>query len=118
MKFVFFVEGYTEKAAIPQLVKRCLEPHLSAQVGVLIVRFDGWSHFYKDIATKARLHLNGPKRDDLIAAVGLLDLYGPTFFPPHLTTADERSQWGVKTIENQVDHPKFRMFFAHHEIEA
>jgi hypothetical protein len=48
----------------------------------------------------------------------LLDLYGPTFYPSHLTSAQERYEWAVTEIERKVSHPKFRMFFAVHELEA
>jgi hypothetical protein len=118
MKFVLFVEGYTEKKALPEFLKRWLDPRLSQRVGIQIVRFDGWAEYVKDVPKKALLHLNSPKRDDIIAVIGLLDLYGPTFYPPGKETAKERYEWAKAEIEQSVDHPKFRHHFAVHECEA
>jgi len=118
MKFVFFVEGHTEKKALPEFLKRWLDPRLSQRVGIQIVRFDGWSQYTDDVQTKARLHLNSPKRDDIIAVIGLLDLYGPTFYPGDRRTANERYEWAKQKFEAEVDHPKFRQHFAVHECEA
>jgi hypothetical protein len=54
----------------------------------------------------------------MLGAIGLLDLYGPTFFPGHLSLARERYKWGKAKIEGDVNLDRFRMFFAVHEIEA
>jgi len=35
-----------------------------------------------------------------------------------VTTTQDRYEWGKKEIEQRVNHPKFHMFFAVHEIEA
>jgi Domain of unknown function (DUF4276) len=118
MKFVVFVEGYTEKKALPDFLKRWLDPRLSERVGIQIVRFDGWAEYVKDVPKKALLHLNGPKQADIIALIGLLDLYGPTFYPAGKRTADERYAWAKADIEGKVSHPKFRHHFAVHECEA
>lgn len=50
--------------------------------------------------------------------MSLLDLYGPTFYPAHLTSADEKYSWAKADIEKEVGHGKFRHFFAVHETEA
>jgi hypothetical protein len=42
MKFVLFVEGHTEKLAVPQLLKRWLDPRLAKPVGIKVSRFEGW----------------------------------------------------------------------------
>jgi hypothetical protein len=96
MKFVLFVEGHTEKKSLPQFLKRWLDPRLTKPVGIKIVRFDGWSDFVKSAPTKALLYLNGPDRDDIAAVIGLLDLYGPTFYPENKQTANERYDWAKK----------------------
>ena len=44
MKFVLFVEGHTEKAALPAFLKRWLDPQLEQRVGLKPVRFEGWRH--------------------------------------------------------------------------
>ena len=38
MKFVLFVEGHTERA-IPEFLKRWLDPQLSQRAGIQTVRF-------------------------------------------------------------------------------
>jgi hypothetical protein len=64
------------------------------------------------------MHLNGPYKNDIIAVISLLDLYGPTFYPDHLREWNERYEWAKQYIEGNVNHPKFLQFFAVHEIEA
>jgi hypothetical protein len=118
VKFVLFVEGYTEKKALPAFLKRWLDPQLPRPVGMQTVRFEGWPELRKGVRKKAHLYLNGPQRDEILAVIGLLDLYGPTFYPGHLVNAEERNGWAKKEIEDEVDHPRFRQFFSVHEVEA
>ena len=118
MKFILFVEGHTEQKVLPAFFKRWLDPRLCQQVGVQPVRFDGWPHFVKKCPGKAKLHLDSSVSPGVIAVIGLLDLYGPQFYPPHLASAQERLQWAVADLERKVGDPRFRMFFAVHEIEA
>lgn len=118
MKFVLFVEGYTEKDALPAFLKRWLDPKLEKPVGIKTVKFEGWAALRKDVRKKALLYLNGPQSQDIVAVIGLLDLYGPGFYPSHLIRADDRYNWAKKDIEDEVAHPKFRQFFAVHEVEA
>lgn len=118
MKFVLCVEGHTEKKSLPDFLKRWLDPQLTQRVGITVVRFDGWSDYNKSIAKKAALYLNGPGRDDLVGVIGLLDLYGPTFYPEDKTTAAERFAWAKKKFQDEVGHAKFRQHFAVHECEA
>lgn len=85
------------------------------------VCFKGFPHFLREIARKVRLHLEGPKSSQIIATIGLADLYGPQshgFFQANLTTTEERYKWAVDRIQGIVDDPRFRMFFAVHEVEA
>lgn len=118
MKFVLFVEGHTEDKALPQFLKRWLDPRLAKPVGIKTVRFEGWSELVKDAPRKAAMHLNGPDQDEIIAVIALIDLYGPTFYPKTLNTADERFDWARKDLEQKVGHPRFFQFFAVHETEA
>lgn len=118
MRFILFVEGHSDRLTLPGFLKRWLDPRLTEPVRITAVRHDGWREYYKDIRTKVHLHLEGPRSGDIIAAIGLLDLYGPTFYPSHLKSADERYVWGRQHIEDQVGHGKFRQFFAVHELEA
>lgn len=118
MRFILFVEGYTEDKALPQFFKKWLDPKLNNPIGIKTVRFDGWPELLKDAPLKAKMHLNGPCKDDIVAVISLLDLYGPTFYPNNLEGCNERYEWAKQHIEGKVNHPKFFQFFAVHEVEA
>jgi len=115
VKFVLFCEGWTEKGALPDFLRRWLDSQLPERVGVQPVRFDGWAEMVKDSPVKARLHL---RNQDVIAVIALLDLYGPTFYPPGCKSAAERFDWAKTHLENKVDHARFRQYFAVHDLEA
>lgn len=53
-------------------MKRWLDARLMKPVGIRVVRFDGWPELVKDVAKKAKLHLNGPCKEDIIAVISLL----------------------------------------------
>jgi hypothetical protein len=89
VKFVIFCEGYTERDVMADFLGRWLNSRLTEKIGFKRVRFDGWAQLVNDAPKKARMHLADP---DIVGVVSLLDLYGPTFYPPHLRTADERRQ--------------------------
>jgi hypothetical protein len=118
MKFILFVEGYTEDKSLPQFLKRWLDPQLTQPVGIKTVRFEGWQELVKDAPLKAKMHLNGPQKDEIIAVISLLDLYGPTFYPTHLMDPKARCVWAKKEMECNANHQKFFQFFAIHETEA
>ena len=118
MKFVLLVEGQTEGDSAAPFLKRWLDLQLHQPVGIQVAAFNGYADLVRKMATKARMYLEGPKRGEIIAVIGLLDLYGPGFYPPGKTTADERFDWGKEHFENEVSLDKFRMFFAVHEFEA
>ena len=118
MKFVLFVEGYTEKKSIAPFLKRWLDPRLKQPVGIQTVRFDGWAEMVKDMPNKTRRYLEAPNQTQIISVIALLDLYGPTFYPKHLTTADMRYCWAIEDLTTKVRQERFRIFFAVHEVEA
>ncbi|MFB3892094.1 MAG: DUF4276 family protein [Phycisphaerae bacterium] len=118
MRFLLFVEGHTEKAAVRDFIRRWLDKRLSKRVGIDLVNLKGSGHFAKDIAGKVAYYLGRPDSKETIAAIGLLDLYKGAPFPPELTTVDERYEWGVAYFEDLVGNPRFKMFFAVHETEA
>lgn len=118
MKFILFVEGYTEDKALPKFFKKWLDPQLNTPVGIKTVRFEGWAELYKDAPLKAKMHLNGPDSQDILAVISLLDLYGPTFYPEGIQKPDDRYTWAKDHMEKTVNHPKFFQFFAVHEVEA
>ncbi len=117
MKFILFVEGHTEQKAVPAFLKRWLDKQLTQPVGVQPVRFDGWPQLVKDVRQHTQMYLNAPKQD-VIAVISLLDLYGPTFYPADKTNKLARYQWAKEYLEKQVAQEKFRQFFAIHETEA
>lgn len=118
MKFVLFVEGHTEKLAVPQFIKRWLDPHLSRPVGIKVSRFEGWNEYARDIRQKVELNLSGKSGSDVIAAIGLLDLYGPTIYPHEIADVAARRAWAKEHFERLTRHPRFRQHFAVHELEA
>lgn len=121
MKFIVCVEGQSERKGLGDFFKRWLDPKLNRKVGIQFETFTGWSELVKEIPRKTRKFLDGPDADEIIAVIGLMDLYGPNnsnFYPPEKTSASERTQWLKENIENQVGHEKFAMFAAVHETEA
>jgi len=115
VNFVVLVEGDTEKVVIEQFVGRWLTARMSKPVGVRASR----ALDPKGIIDKAAHYLteNNP---DIIAVIGLLDLYELKLEIPreHSGNAKDRCKWAKEHIEKQVNHPSFRMFFAVHELEA
>jgi hypothetical protein len=118
MKFILFVEGYTENEALPKFLKSWLDPKLSKPVGIKTVRFEGWPELVKDAPLKAKMHLHGTAKDEIIAVISLLDLYGPTFYPVDITASENRYTWAKKYLEDKVAQQKYYQFFAVHEVEA
>ena len=115
MKFVLFVEGHTEKKAVPRFLKKWLDRQLPRPVGIQPVRFEGWAELLDDARPHARLYL---AKSDVIAVIALLDLYGPKIYPDNKRTAEDRYAWGKKWLEDRVGDQRFRAFFAVHETEA
>lgn len=115
MKFILFCEGWTEQGALPDFLRRWLNPKLPSKVGIQTVRFNGWSEIVKETPKKAKLHL---ANSDVIAVVALLDLYGPNFYPQDRVTTAEKFAWAKKYLEEKVGNPRFRQHFAVHELEA
>lgn len=118
MKFFLFVEGNTERKSLQEFLKRWLDPQLKQPVGINIVEFEGWADYDRRIKRKVEFAMSGKTGEDAIAGIGLLDLYGPTIYPAHLSDADARRQWAKKYFEDKVGHAKFRQHFAVHETEA
>jgi hypothetical protein len=115
MSYILFVEGHTEKKAVPDFIKRWLDKKLSPHQRLDVVRFKGWPELVKDSPTKAQQYL---AEKDVIAVIALLDLFGPTIYPHGKTTVDERYKWAKAYLEKKVNSPKFFQFFAVHEVEA
>lgn len=117
MKFLLFVEGRTEKNSIADFIKGWLGPRLSRPVGISVIEFKGFGEYLKEIKERVELHLSSKNQQEIIAALGLLDLYGPTIFPAGLSPI-QKAVWGKEHIERQVNSQRFRQHFAIHETEA
>jgi hypothetical protein len=117
VRLVLLVEGPTEKAAAAFL-KRWLDARVDPKIGIQTSKpAGGGCRLVDDMPKKAKLYLSDPKAGDLIGVVGLLDLHG-LVHPPGLTSVADRLQWWTDEIEKKVNHPRFRVFFAVHEVEA
>lgn len=119
MRFILFVEGYTEAEdkRFAAFLKRWLDPQLRQPVGISPIRFEGWPELVKEAPLKARLHLQGRSAGEIVGVIGLIDLQGPSY-PAHLQNTAEKFDWVKQQIEHKVGQPKFRQFCAVHEIEA
>jgi hypothetical protein len=118
MKCVLFVEGVTERKGLPEFLKRWLDPRLSRPIGIKVVQFQGAPAYYEEISTRVDFALSGKGAADVIAAIGLLDLYGLSFCPPGRKTAETRKAWAKEHLEKRVGNARFRQHFAVHETEA
>lgn len=114
MKFILFVEGDTERLALPGFLKRWLDPRLPKPIGVSPICFFGNDNYLAEVKKRAGLYL---RQQNVIAVIGLLDLYGLNF-PNHLTSPLERYDWFKQDLEKRVGQQKFHQFFAVHELEA
>ena len=118
MRFVVFVEGHLERIALPGFLSSWLNSATTQRVGINVIRFQGGGEFKNKLASAVRRHLNGPSNFDLIAIIGILDLYGVNYYPNHVSTVQERYDWLCQHFENKVDCAGFHMFSAVHELEA
>lgn len=116
MKFVLFVEGHTERKAVPEFLSRCLNSRLHERIGVKTVRYNGWADLLKDLPNRAEMYLKGPAQRDIVAVIALLDLYLPD--PNEREVFEKRREQAIDELRDWVDQNRFRMFFAIHEVEA
>ena len=118
MKFVVFVEGYLERTVLRSFLSSWLNSATMRRVGIDVIRFQGGSEFRNKLPSAVRRHLHGPSNVDLIAAIGMLDLYGVNYYPNHVSTVEDRYDWLCQHVEREVNCAKFHMFCAVHELEA
>ncbi len=130
MKFILFLEGETEEKGVQDFLNRWLKQYFTVGVGVQPDTFSGWPDLHDSAPKKAARYLTGARSLDVIAVVSLLDLYGPTFYPPDKSSVAERYAWGREYMEERVRQhfrrqglpdslaQKYRHFFAVHETEA
>ena len=117
-RFVLFVEGHTETAGLAGFLKRWLDARLDEPVGIESVRFEGWSDLVRRAKRRTETYLTSPRESEIIAVIGLIDLYGVTLYPEDVSSVKERHAWLTKHLEEKVDSPRYRQFFAVHETEA
>jgi hypothetical protein len=106
---------------VPRFLKPWLDTRLPQKVRIAPVKFNGVSDYCGEIAKVAHLNLSGVRGSDVIAGIGLLDLYGLETclsFPVGKVSVRQRYTWAKRELERLVDHPNFRQHFAVHEIEA
>jgi hypothetical protein len=115
MAFILFVEGKTEQKVIAGFLKRWLDARLSRPVRINPVKFEGWAELVKDLSIKTDLYL---QKNDVIAVISIMDIYGPTIYPPKKTNVRDRYEWGKEHLESKVNKDKYFHFFAVHEFEA
>jgi len=120
LRFILLVEGDTEHAALPEFLKRWLDPKLGQRVGIRAVNLGGNGEYVKEVAKMAAKQLNDPKRQEIIAVIGLLDLYRlpNNFIPSGLSDAQARYDLAKQKLEGEAGEARFRQFFAVHEVEA
>ena len=130
MKFILLLEGATEEKGVPGFINRWLNQFFAVGVGVQPDTFEGWPDLHDSAPKKAARYLTDARSPDVIAVVSLLDLYGPTFYPPDKATVSERHAWGSEYMQGRVRQhfrqkglsddlaAKYRHFFAVHETEA
>jgi hypothetical protein len=116
LKIVLLMEGWTEKA-LPEFLKRWLDPQLPQPIGIKPVRFEGEADYRRKAAKRVELYL---AEGDTAAVFGLLDLYGLRLDFPVRADRDEKIAFARHELTRTVgnSHPKFRQHFAVHETEA
>ena len=102
MKFILLLEGATEEKGVPGFINRWLNQFFADGVGVQPDTFEGWPDLRDSAPKKAARYLTDARSPDVIAVVSLLDLYGPTFYPPDKATVSERHAWGTEYMEGRV----------------
>ncbi len=120
MKFILLVEGDVEFVALPEFLKRWLDPRLDRRIGVKAINLSGSGEYVKEVVKMAAKQLNSPQQYGIIAVIGLLDLYGlpRNFCPDNISGAEDCYSWAKQELEKRVGHSRFRQFFAVHETEA
>ena len=118
MRIILFVEGDTEKFAVPEFLKRWLKGQLSTNIRVDAVCLKGVGNFLKHIENRVAANLNNPRSRETVVGIGLVDLYGFADFPNNTKSVAQKLQWARGEVTKRVDHPRFRMHFAVHETEA
>jgi hypothetical protein len=88
VKFILFVKGKTEAQSVSGFLNQWLSLHFEpgACPGIQIKKFEGLSALHDRAPRIAMNYLTDPAYSDVIALISLLDLYGPQFYPPGITS--------------------------------
>ena len=102
MKFIVFVEGFTEQKVVGPFLKRWLDPRVTRRPGIKPVRFDGWREMEKDMAKKAARTLiydNILDHIPLAEGYSIFEIAPPaSFLRKSLGELDLRRKYGVQVI--------------------
>ncbi|MCX7046712.1 MAG: DUF4276 family protein [Candidatus Sumerlaeota bacterium] len=118
MRFLLFVEGETEKRVLGRFLKRWLDKRLKASVRINVTGFQGCAQMWNNLPNHVKYHRRMPDAADTIGFIGIMDLYGPDFYPDHIVSSKDRKNWAITEMTKRVNDGLFRMFFAVHELEA
>jgi hypothetical protein len=118
MRFILIVEGDTEKRSIESLIRNSIKIKTDQNIGVDAINVKGFGNFKKDLQKRVEKHLTGPGNQEIIAIIGLMDLYISPYAKDVHLSLDERISMGTRELEQLVATNMFHMFFAVHEIEA
>ncbi len=123
MKVHLFVEGDLEQRVLPGFFTRWLLARGFSQAPEIPTphNFHDIGKFVNEIGESAGGFLRKVDPNEQVAAIGIADLKDPidhAFFPPDVTTVQERYDYGVKKIQKEVGDSRFRMYFSVHEFEA
>ena len=104
MKFILMVEGETERVALPMFIERWLNPRQTPRIGVKPVKLRGSGKYLREIVRMVKDQFSAPDHNEIIAVIGLLDLYGlpDDFFPSGLSDAKARYEWAKQKVEGEV----------------
>ncbi len=123
MKIQLFVEGDLEQKILPAFFARWLTSHGLRQVPEFPKphNFEGIGRFIKKIGPAAGGFLHDVGPGEQVAAIGIADLKDPidhSFFPDDVVSVQDRYDFAVTQIQEQVNDSRFRMYFSVHELEA
>lgn len=118
MRFILIVEGDTEKRSIEGLIRKHLVEKTGQNIGVRAININGYGNFFRDLPQKVKKYLAGPDKEEILAIVGLMDLYKTPYARDVNCSIRERILQGTQLFEDSVKQDRFRMFFAVHEYEA
>jgi hypothetical protein len=118
MKFMLYVEGWTEYETLSEFLCPWLSEKIGTHVDIHSVRFSGVGELVAELSKKVHTYANSDTAANIIGHIGLADLYGFPQYPDSVKSIKQRSDWARKKMVEKVDHPKFRMYLAVHEVEA